>query len=307
MRYFVVLLLPLALLCSSSYASLNLSELGCGEGPIIERLSNNSLVHVAPDRFYYKAFIDQISESNLQELKIALGNLQPDEEALLEKILNSPLYITHRLPLGRLRSLLASGAILSPREAKKIAVQIDEPFTPLLEDFLFGGHDCVFAAVGPPNGRERYGEVLIRFNPDSTTYPWATLFSGWSFIKKLRNEEAYLDKQASFDHKLHYSHLMIARKHWKPYFGFMIIALLRKLEPTERSSATKVLLEQTDRDFWQMIDNKQFGYLEAKYPSRVELIEIESIEVPIQAIDQVLSWPESQKWVKKIHTLTTPL
>jgi hypothetical protein len=97
--------------------------------------------------------------------------------------------------------------------------------TPALENTLFGGFDCVFASVGPPDGSPRYGEAIIRLR-DSVARLGGALrrvaFHTQSATRTLRDAGPGIGQIAAhrgadplslgFDDRLHFSRYVVAER-----------------------------------------------------------------------------------------------
>ena len=241
--------------------------------------------------------LDQISALNVKRLKKSLIPLLPHEEDIFKRIQEEPFFITHRLPLDRLRSILKNGHLYSPQRAIELGM-LPNVFTPSLENNLFGGFDCVFAAVGPKNGRN-YGNVTLRISlKDLPTNTWATLSSGFFFLKKIRPIET--ENVDDFD-RIQFALTVSAIEDWTEYFSLMVVGFIRQNDPNHsKHFADSLLNKKTREDFWQFIDENRLGYLEAKIPENLSLDNVSSIEVPSENLNDVCAWPDSKSWLKKL-------
>jgi len=85
--------------------------------------------------------------------------------------------------------------------------------------------------------------------------------------------------------------------------GYETIVFLRAqdhITQKQRNEIMDKLLEiENPEKFWNFILDKHYGkgpmgYLEAKFPAFVPAEYFESIEVPKEYYDKVISWPEAQ-------------
>jgi hypothetical protein len=204
--------------------------------------------------------LQRLSKSNVTAMDQLL---QPysSRELQIFKILGLKVpAMVHRLPFEKLKSVLAHGAILSPREANSKNLMLESPFTPNFEDSLFGGHDCVFVSVGPRNGRQRYGDVALRVKPRSVR-SWATPASGWAFIEWDRGGTTG-KSEASLDDRRHFMLTVVTDRDWQSFYPMAVIAFLRSRESNERETLLDHLLNQPSLDkVWSFIDANRLGYL----------------------------------------------
>ncbi len=252
--------------------------------------------------------IEIISSSSLAQYELGLQDLTNDEKKLLDKTINMPLPYIHRTPFERFKSILTQGGITSPKESARRALQVAEAFTPLIEDNLFGGHDCVFSTVGPPKGRETYGNVIIHFKKSILDYSWATPWSGWYFLKSIRQEDPQISHQSNPeennqkipDYQRHFSSGVFAGKDWQKIFAYRLINNLRKMSSSEtrKISIEELLSETEELKYWEKIDKYKLGYFEAKSPSFISFDDVKLIEIPNDKKNEVLSWSESSRWAK---------
>lgn len=280
--------------------SLNLiSGRHCG-GPLAEaRIRATTLplkISIAPEKI--TAFLGLASRAKVEELRMALGPVSDEERKLMVIAGKFPPFSVTRTPFEELRSILSSGVILSPAEAARKGAVLDRPFTPQLEDALFGGFDCIFALVGPREGRKRYGDVAFILNDDSLKKTaWATFSSGWHFMKTTKSAGTAPGQED----KLGYSETVFTAGEWGDVFPPAIVAYLRE-KPEKESIWIKPLLKASkDRvEFQGLVDKFMLGYMEAKIPREFPLENVDSIEVPLDKLKEVLEWPESKKWASKI-------
>jgi len=276
----------------------------CGEPPVkarIAALKLPSAIAVTPETVNF--YIPVISRANLDELNAAFGTPTEEATAIIRKIRKMwPPFETHRISMPVLRKVLASGGILSYRELEKRGVKTDPPSTPVLEDELFGGYDCVFTSVGAPQGRGKYGEIVLIMHDKGRPRSWASASSGWRFMKDYRNATSREATPIREDDILAFSHTIFAHSEWKQAYPILIAMFLRAKPEKEKQELYPLLLNETDRRrFWQTIDDRWLGYLEGKQGGALMLSDIETIEVPAENYAEILSWPNIPK--EKIRKL----
>ena len=281
-----------------------LSEIArCGEPLVLARqtvgeFSVNNAVRLSESDIIF--YINKISSQNIERLRSLIYPLNIKEQIIYTRAISSSFFITHRLPLSRLRSVLKLGALLSPIAARNNSFEMHKPFTPFLESELFGGHGCVFASIGPSHGRD-YGNVLLRISQDNNSFGWGSLSSGYHFMKSLNPLITSPKLQTNMYEALAYSTTITSKAHWKEYFALMIISFLRSKVNPKREILINYLLSENNREkFWQIIDENKIGYLEAKYFDHVSLSSIESIEILDGNSSIICRWPEAAPYLDKI-------
>jgi hypothetical protein len=253
-----------------------------------------------PDQKKLARYFSAMSQSNLAELEATLAPFSEAEIQIMRHLQGRQAKLIHRIPAEKFLGLLDSEALLSPREAEKQYGLKLPPFTPLLEDQLFGGHHCVFATAGPPDGRPRYGDVKITIKNNTGQFVWASPSSGWFFATVVHGNVNPFTPD--FGDQLRFSHQVIVEEDFVRYFQFMTLIHLRSREATERTKLSEKLLATADTDqLYQFIDEEKLGYLEAKFFGFVPFSQLESIEVPASLKPAVQNHPHYPKWAGKIR------
>jgi hypothetical protein len=271
---------------------------------------------ITPDRI--KKCFEISSQATMMQFFVFLYPFSAGEEKLIRRVLASQPPIVSRTAFSRLKGILAQRALLSPREAVKRGVIADRAVTPGSEDLLLGAFDCVFATVGPWSGAERYGDVIIRLKDSARTTGWATPWSGFSFLHWIRKKDtdridalihSNYDPGIDNDDRLLYLMFVVDGKDWNLALGYEAVIFLRaqeQLTQAQRDGIIERALDmETPEKFWTFFLGKHYGkgpmgYLEAKFPAFVPADYFESIEVPADKFDEVMSWPESEPFRKII-------
>ncbi|HNT98704.1 MAG TPA: hypothetical protein PKK31_10605 [Elusimicrobiales bacterium] len=246
------------------------------------------------------------SAARADQLELLLEPFTKDEKKIMKRIARRPPYLVTRVKLDKLRSIFAGGALLSPERAYATGALREKPFTPPIEDLLFGGHSCVFASYGPYSGRERYGDVVFRLAPDELQgRVWASRASGWHFLEGKRGVDPRTRETVSTDDISAFADTVFAGRDLPRVFGLMTVAFLRARPAGERDSLIADLL-RTDGGpaFYALVDAERLGYLEAKVDASVPLSAVTAIEVPPSAMPAVLAWPEARPYRKLISPAT---
>lgn len=246
------------------------------------------------------------SAARADQLELLLEPFTGDEKKIMKRIARRPPYLVTRVKLDKLRSIFGGGALLSPERAYATGALKEKPFTPPIEDLLFGGHSCVFASYGPYAGRERYGDVVFRLAPDELEgRTWASRASGWHFLRSERGVDPASRESVSADEIAAFADTAFAGRDLPRVFGLMTVAFLRARPAGERDRLVGELLDADDGPaFYALVDSGRLGYLEAKVDGAVPLSAVTAIEVPPSALRAVLAWPEAEPYRKLIAPAT---
>lgn len=270
----------------------------CGQPLVAARLDALKLPSAVPTGPQTVGeYLPMISRTNLEELRAAVGKSSGTEAAILKKIRKMwPPFETHRISATVLRKVLQSGGILSYRELEKRGIKTDPPYTPRLEDELFGGYDCIFTSVGPPAGRGKYGEILLTIRPHDRPGSWASASSGWRYMKDYRNALSRESTRIGPDEILAFSHTIFVHADWAQAYPLLIAMHIRSKPPAEQAELSALLLGEKDRrTFWQLIDDRWLGYMEGKQGGELMIKDIETIEVPPGNYEEILSWTNAPR------------
>ena len=125
-----------------------------------------------------------------------------------------------------------------------------------------------------------------------------------------------------FNDRLHFSHYVVTEKYWNKMLAYQAILVHRNLDDSPASKKVKqrfldLLIEKNQQKFWslyipprqknatpeQELENIPFGYLEGKFDNQLSIKFFTSIEVPMDKIKEVKSWPEAQPFLDLIHAI----
>lgn len=289
------------------------------------------------DQATIRKWIEIASRCTMAEFELFLAPLSPQERALVRKVDRMRAPIVNRLRFEDLRGVLKDGGLLSHAREEQLHEGELRHTTPAVENDLFGGYDCVFASVGPPDGTPRYGDVIIRLKDSVREHGWATPFSGLHFLSKIRHQDtqkmlALLDRGQSlpteatnplslgFDERLHFSHYVVAEGDWERALAFQAVLVLRDADNSAAGQAVRkrfaaLLKENDNAKFWTLFIPAEksgltaeeaaarvpFGYLEGKFADRLGGEDFTSIEVPAERLSEVRSWPEARLYLHLIR------
>lgn len=301
MRAFFVLSLTIF-----AHFSLFAQEMKCGEPLVNSRRGAFDLpvasTPIADEKIYES--LSRASNSNIQELLEALKPFDASETLILKKLSRLTPPVIHRLPFERLQSVLRNGGLISPKEGDRKSVIMEKPFTPGLEDHLFGGHDCVFISIGPVHGRTSYGNIVFRFKPN-VLKGWATPSSGWSFMKNKRQVRPEAEGKASPEDRIYFLQTLMTDEAWSRFFPLAVVSFLRNKSENERMALSREILAQdSPHAIWNLIDSQKLGYLEGKVARQISLEDVESIDIPLNLMEKALAFPESKDWKHKFRPVS---
>jgi len=279
------------------------------------------------------------SRCTMAEFELFLSPLSEQEQTLIKVIQNKPVPIVNRLHFEDLRHVLQQKALVSLEVEEKLSHNSLTHTTPAVENLLYGAFDAVFASVGPPHGSPRYGDVIIRLKDSVREHAWATPFSGMHFMYAIRHKDArkmqdilaegkalpkspFSPLNLGFNDRLHFSHYVVTEKYWNKMLAYQAILVHRNLDDSPASKKVKqrfldLLIEKNQQKFWslyipprqknatpeQELENIPFGYLEGKFDNQLSIKFFTSIEVPMDKIKEVKSWPEAQPFLDLIHAI----
>lgn len=292
--------------------------------------------HRQLDAATIRRWMEISSQCTIAEFELFLAPLSPAESQLVEKMQTLTPPIVNRLHFEDLRKILRHGKLASYLVQQRENSHLVHT-TPALENELYGAYDCVFASVGPPDGTPKYGDVIIRLRDSVRDRGWATPFSGMHFLYAIRHKDARkmqallaagksLPTQATnplslgFDDRLHFANYVVTEKYWQKALAYQAILVARNADDSPAGKKVKsrfAQLLQTDssEEFWKVfIPAKEsglsaeesaarvpFGYLEAKFDDYFSIKDFTSIEVPVDKLEKVRSWPEAQAHLELIH------
>lgn len=302
----------------------------CGE-PVMdaeeEALGGNQGADLE-SRAEIRDWMDVLSEANVAYSRQLLEPLSDKESLLLDKITSLLLPLVHRTSLESLASIFSLGGIYSPRELEVSGLSTTHITTPPLEDYLLGGWDCVFTTVGPPDGTERYGEIIIRVSPDAVLETaWATPWSGWHFVNEVLHKDGAgmnellekglplptdpeSDASLTLPNKLQYGDNTYVGEDWGRALGLSAIRMWRNSadQADVEQRVDEMLQTESAHDFWMVFADwdpgqgvEPFAYLEAKYPAVLDVDSFEAIEVPADLLDQVEKLSQYAEYEHLIH------
>lgn len=263
--------------------------------------------------------MDILSDTLMMEYELFMRPLSSFETKLIVKMQKLDIPIAARTRLDLLRGALRNQALLSQREAQRRNMSPSVAAMTGVEDKLFGGFDCVPAAVGTPDGNPGGGDVIIRLKQSVKTMGWATPWNGLDFMagpRQLAQKQNPVDVYAQagkgqeikvgFDDLNHLSQYVVIGKDWNRALAYQTALNLRKISASKQSPEMleKTLLEADPDAFWRTLASEHAGgSLEAKFPGGLSADYFESIEINEKDLPIVLAWPEAAPYKSIIRAI----
>ncbi len=220
--------------------------------------------------------IAELSAENMTRRMAELGALSPDEQALYDRVQALAPSYSFRMTPARLARLAEDGAILSTHQVATLKGSPVSPYTPKLEDDLYGAFDYTFGAIGFSDGDPRYGEVLLRLRPEVwQARSWASKRSGWEAERRLT-----LWKQATPSEdelREHFSTWIVAPEHYRPWIATQAVWAFREGDDALKDAFRAA---PDDASLAALMNAQNLGYLEGKIRGSLNLCDIESVSVP---------------------------
>lgn len=271
----------------------------CG-APMIEALrseDNDGLLQDPTGQLKLKESLEAISTNNIKYLKNKLGTLSADEKSLLTLISTKfKPAIVHRTDLGSSKIILTNGGLVSATKRG-----VSPRITPDIEQGLFSGRDCIFAAVGLPYGIENYGTTIFRFK-NKEGFAWGSIYTGLSWTVEVA-QRSYNDSASNWM-KRRFARQIFTNNHWNEALGLQIIGHIRngtsirgKGPSYDKSKILSELLAmKTDVAFWKRVAYFRLGFLEAHYTDNVGIDDFQFVQFRTKDTSAVTSWGLPSAW-----------
>jgi hypothetical protein len=294
---FVLLVLPLTSTWSlEPYqgADYPVEKWRCG-APMVESLRKhdpNELLNDSPGKLGLKESLEEISNSNLKRLKKKLGNLSFKEQELLDLIATKfPAPVIHRTSVATSKFIVANQAGMVSATKRKAPPAV----TPMIEQRLFSGHDCLYTTAGTPYGTKDYGTVIIRFE-DRTGFAWGSMYTGYRWA--LEVEKKSLTEEPGDGMRRRFAEQIYTNNHWDEALGLFIIDNVRagtsfrgKGAPYDKSTMLDKLLSIKSRtSFWTLVVKHRLAYLEGHFTDNVPLSDIYHVQYREADRGTINSW-----------------
>lgn len=236
--------------------------------------------------------LGDLSAENLAREKAWLGPMSPGEARLFDRIVRSAPQYSFRMSTARLRRLLEDGAVLSTAQVASLKGAPVSPYTPRVEDDLFGAFGYTFGEVGFQGGDPRYGEVRVVLRPETVrARSFATYRSGWAALQSARQGDlatAALDGTGAAPALLEAARRRLAEwvvvpEHYTASMATFAVESVR----AEGPEALRELLEASDEGFPRALKRHGLGYLEGKIRGSLTLEDLARVDLPADAPEDV--------------------
>ncbi len=273
----------------------------CG-APLVETLRSydpDNLLNDSAGKLSFKESLIQISESNLRYLRKKLGTLSEQEKQLLELIEQKyPAPIVHRASVDTSRLILNAQKMESAtkRGAKPTS-------TPMIEQHLFAGHDCIFTSVASPFGIMDYGTVIFRFEPKKG-FAWGSMYTGFRWALEVEKKEYTAVPGEGM--KRRFARQIFTNNHWNEVLGLLIIENVRagtsfrgRGAPYDKTTILdRLLSESSQLSFWELVVRHRLAFFEGHFTDNIPLDHIDYVQY--RSLDKpiVSSWGISRSWLQ---------
>lgn len=214
----------------------------------------------------------ELSRETLRAHRAEIGTITAEEREVVERLFSLPFRVTVRMSPGRLQWMLKDGALFSTGLVRSLG-GATEPFTPQLEDDMFGAFDYVFAEYSTALGQSRYGDVAVVLRRDEILpRSWGSRASGWRV--------AGYDRGATLaTHRRNFLKEVLHPDHFREAMALQAVNRWRRLSAEERGE----LLALPTSSWPSRLYDLGFGKLELKLKSYVLLRDVERVLLPPQA------------------------
>jgi hypothetical protein len=169
-----------------------------------------------------------------------------------------------------------------------------KPFTPAIEDKMYGAFDYTFGSVSFHDGDPQYGDMVIKIKPDIwKNRSWATYRSGWRAIasaaKDLKsNEYDYNDAKPELMEKAtqKFSTWIVAPKDYMKSMAAYAVRFMRTQDPALLQS----YLKADDNQMKKLMSgyDTEIGFLEGKIKGALNPQDIQEVIVPRNCPEETL-------------------
>lgn len=220
-----------------------------------------------------------LSRENLQRELQIMGELGEAERGLFERLLELKPHYSFRMTEARLRRVLEDGVLLSTGQVSRLLERPVSPYTPGVEDEMFGAYEHTFGALGFGQGDERYGPVEVRLRPEVwKARSWASFASGWKALSRVSEEPLEYDRadpELLSAARERFSHWVVTPPDYNATVAAGIVGRLGKLPPEVREE----LLKASSVELPALLVKHRLWYLEGKIHGALNLEDIERLIV----------------------------
>ncbi len=211
----------------------------------------------------------EISRETLTSHRDKIGLFSPEEQEVVRRLFTLPFRIVVRMSPGRLHWTLKDSALFSTGLLNSLGKKTD-PFTPELEDQMFGAFDYIFASYCTDFGQSMYGDVIVLLKPEEILpRSWGSRASGWRVAGYKKGSPLEVHQKNFLREVLHPSH-------YREAMELQAVYRYRRLKPSTR----KMLMNRPVETWPSILYEIGFGKLELKIKSHVLTREIQRVILP---------------------------
>jgi hypothetical protein len=273
----------------------------CGAPMVValRKSDPDNLLQDPSGNFRFKESLETISESNLQRLKKKLGALGHKEKSLVDLIVskyNPP--IVHRTSVETSKIVIKSrnGLVSATKRRESPAV------TPMIEQRMFAGHDCIFTSVASPYGIREYGTVLLRFE-DKKGFAWGSMYTGYRWALEVEGVSD-LSRHPGDGMIRRFARQIYTNNHWDEALGLLIIENVRAGSTFRGKGASydktqildQLLAEPTQSSFWSRVVRHRLAFLEGHYVDNIPLDDVKFMQYRNLDKPTVETWGLPSSW-----------
>lgn len=242
-----------------------------------------------PIERYLRTSLRVLSRRNAAREKKVLGTMTLEELRIFNKIKTLEIGFSFRLTSWRFLRILQDRAILTTAQVRDLKKAAIKPFTPEIEEELYGAYDYIFGTIGLWKGSENYGEVVLRIRPSAwKRRSFATRRSGWRAIEDARERAGLptdgnlLEPEIADEARRLFGDMVFLPLAYGEAIAIRVIGWLRE-NPSKLEAFDSADGEALER---LILDNR-LGYLEGKIQGSMNLSDIEEAILPPDAEPEV--------------------
>ncbi|MCD4783221.1 MAG: hypothetical protein K8T10_05235 [Candidatus Eremiobacteraeota bacterium] len=228
--------------------------------------------------------LEELSTENMDWEMNKIGQMTPDEKVLFDRITGLLPKYSFRMKTNRLARILEDGAILSTAQVARLKNVEVSPYTPKVEDEMYGAFEYTFGEIGFGDGNPEYGEVEVRIKPETLqARSWATYRSGWRALKIMSNKMR--GKSLSYDSadpalmkkaRERFGEWVVVPKDYRRSMAAWAIRQVRKKDPAIKQE----LLDSPIDKLPEFLNKYDLAYLEGKIKGSLNIGDIEQVIIP---------------------------